>query len=136
MLKLLGKNDSPSRGNRLLVAVIVVLLTWTGTLLHDFASGFTDQCGHSPAAFESNNFSSTPCKLPGHWHSPSAVSRAKSDSGIRPVLGLRFAQAVVQLVRVTAGLAAIYSPVFEAAVESVSEFEAPPYYIFNRALLI
>jgi hypothetical protein len=136
MLKLFGKNYSPSRGNRLLVAVIVVLLTWTGTLLHDFASGSTDQCGHSPAAFESNNFSSMPCKLPGHWHSPSAVSRAESYSGMQPVLGLQLAQTVVQLVRVAADLAAIYRPVFEIAVESVSEFETPPCYISNCALLI
>jgi hypothetical protein len=136
MLKLLRKNCSPSRGNSLLVAVIVVLLTWTGTLLHDFASGSTDHCSKSPAAFAANNFSSMPCKLPGHWHSPSAVSRAKSDSGIQSVLGLRLAQTVVQLVRVAAGLAAIYRPVFGTAVESVSEFESPPCYISNCALLI
>jgi hypothetical protein len=55
---------------------------------------------------------------------------------MQPVLGLQLAQTVVQLVRVAADLAAIYRPVFEIAVESVSEFETPPCYISNCALLI
>ena len=135
MLKLSAIKNFLHNAPALVAVVMLLMLTWTGTLLHDLAMK-AEAHDHTIYQNQSIENSNNPCKQGEHSHFPQATSKANDLGSLSQSVRAALAVVVLLISRLVVELGRLFRNNFKIPDGLSLSPPSAPLYIINRALLI